>query len=182
MNKILCCIFLFACCLTFAQCVLKKPTTAQQCESAIYSTIGKSRKVLCNRYNMHAVACGLGMPSAVAHEITIYFEINKPLDLDQLLAIVVDCVNEMVLQANANKEFRLFMQDYPFTYKNIFTSVTARNIDGSEIKAPGISSVDSFRGEIYYTIQGSDQTQRYEYPGTFEDLSKKYAPDVSNQK
>lgn len=182
MNKVLLSFCMFVSCLSFTQCAFKKPTTAEQCESAIYSTIAKSRKVLSKRYNMDAVACGLGMPSAVAHKIDISFKINKPLNLEQILPIVIDCVDEIVLQANANKQLRPFMRDYPFTYENVTCSVGVLNSDGSMPKAPHVNGVNCFYGDFSYTVWEKDKLNDYPYPGTFEELNKKYTPYTNNLK
>ncbi len=160
-------------CLIFSQCVFSRSKREVACTRAINTTVINVEKVLCKRYNMQSAGLGLMSMDNIVTAIDLHFYMERPLQKEEAVQIVVDCVEELVKCANANKELRIFMRNYPFTFKNVGVSIMMRNTDGSTIQAPGVSLVSCSMGDISYYIKEGECMEDYAYPETFEKVVNK---------
>ncbi len=160
-------------CLIFSQCVFSRSKREVACTRAINTTVVNAEKVLCKRYNMQPVGLGLMSMDNIVTAIDLNFYMQRPLQREEAIQIAVEAAGEVIRHANANKELRIFMRNYPFTYDNVGIGIRMCNEDGSSIKAPGICSVSCFLGKIWYYVEENGETVKYVYPETPEQFLTK---------
>ena len=69
------------------------------------------------------------------------------MDRDEARAKIVDCVEELLADVNANEEIRPFLRDYPFTTKNVEVAIFTKYPDGKEVFDPYIRIVSVDQGD-----------------------------------
>ena len=59
------------------------------------------------------------MPEGVINNLGILFQVKRKLSIEQAREILVDCVQEFLTEINSNEEIRPYLENFPFTSKNI---------------------------------------------------------------
>lgn len=145
------------------------------CSEGINTAQKKASEILYKRYGIVPAGSGVGASCDVVTSLSLHFYVSRPLSKEQAVRMLADCSQELVNQANASKLLRQFMENYPFTLKNVAISIQIQNEDGSEILAPGISYVaSSNNGSIRYYVEKDGSSHMYNYQDTVQQVIDKY--------
>ena len=98
--------------------------------------------------------------------VNLTFETKKTITLPEVRRIFVEMSEDLIARYNANEAIRPFMDNYPFTLKNVRISLLfgERNTNPTQTIVEGVFSVNGF---IYYTLVppgNSDKTEQFEEP------------------
>lgn len=72
-------------------------------------------------------------------------------NIEQARILFVNCVEEMIHEANSKESMKPFMNSYPFTNENIEIILGFREANGNEIHTPFVSSVLNVNNTVFYS-------------------------------
>lgn len=92
--------------------------------------------------------------------ISIDFLSNQKVDVDEARKIYVDLVEGFARKINADKKIRIYLHDFPFTWKNTLFTLSFQEKNGKKF-ADHLSFIFMAKEKIYYCIY-NEKTQRYD--------------------
>ena len=136
----------------------------------MYGFIEKTGKKLGEKYEMSPIGIGGGggPKEKKIWLMSITFQrYGDPLTEQMARKLIINCVNDFLEIANNDEELKPFLQDYPFTAKNLELSVHNYDHDGYPIADPFIVIVNMCQGEVgYFTVEKNTshpfKTKKYE--------------------
>lgn len=140
----------------------------------------ETMKQLAFRYNLAPSGLGGGSIYAV-RTLGIHFATNKPLPIEELRILIVNCEEIFLKNVNANKAIRPYLMQYPFQPSGIEIDISSR-APNEELKVTRCPvSAFAFHGKIKYMLIRSDAdtskattASQYEYISeTYEDARNK---------
>lgn len=130
------------------------------------------------------IPCGIG--SGMMHQIrmlALAFDYYKEIDIDEARELLIAAGSEFLKTINSNEKIRIFLDQYPFTPKNIEISIFLRNPDGS-LTEPGKLTVASIiNGILKYNIRSLATGQlEIVYKESYEEAIQKVRIKQEDQK
>ena len=112
-------------------------------EQAVKAVLGQTKAILKKRYKLDPVATNVAMPGGVIKLLGLDFQIVGPLKKERIREILIDCAQELLNKVNTNSQIKPYLEQYPFTIKNVEINLfivdsTRREINHPEI---GIASI-----------------------------------------
>ena len=159
-------LFLFILLVFIAVCVWfftnsPDPYMSQE-EKLVNSILGKTAKIIEEKYPLTCVGAGSAMPGRVVKGFRLCFDTKNRLTKDELRHLVIQCTLELLYQININTEIRSALEIYPFTEKDVQIIIYNHDKQGNRSYAPDISNAQLFLGYLKYSSVDPIDTYRYE--------------------
>lgn len=134
----------------------------------------KLAKRLASKHHLSLSGDVTAMPGGVIKEVGLLFHSHRILSIEEAREILVDCVQEFLSEINTNEEIRPFLENYPFTPKNIDIAIFIKDSNGIGVYDPNLNTVSASSGKLYYKTVSKDDTFNYksEYKETFDEAFK----------
>jgi hypothetical protein len=133
----------------------------------LYNFLNHTGKILATKYQMTEIGSGLGGMNKVDLMTLSFDRQGNPLQEHEARKLIIQCV-EIFLQAiNGEDQLRPYLQDYPFTAKNLDVSIF--NSDENQVwhYFPHIAIVANTKGKVCFltkspSAQYGYHTEKYE--------------------
>ena len=95
---------------------------------------------------------------------------ERKLNIDEARPLIVECIEDLLKDINDYKEIRPYLNDYPFTVKNLEFGIMFMKPNGDIIRDGHLADVTSLNGKILYRIRPLN-TNRFKkiYEETYEE-------------
>ena len=100
---------------------------------------------------LRTIGTGGGMMYGI-RKLSMSFQCLQEVDLETARKLVVYCTEEYLGAINSDKEVRPYLDDYPFTEKNVDIRVFFSKPDGHDVPIGKISVVSMINGRVDYEI------------------------------
>jgi hypothetical protein len=121
-------------------------------EQAVNSLMGKIARSFKQKYNMRACGLAVAMPRGVVKELGLDFRIYGPLSRDEIRKVLVRSVQEFLLLVNSDEAVKPYLENYPFTFKNVDISLFLNGFNGNGLDDPHIGIAGISKGKLDYEI------------------------------
>lgn len=130
---------------------------------------GNVGKKLSKKHQMDCVGVGGGMMGSV-YMIGLSFRVYHPLERNEARMLVVDCVEELLKAVNRNEEIRPYLQDYPFTTKNVSIAIYSSYPDGRDVFDPYIRVASIYKSDTieFATKEPNQVPYKNEYRESYQ--------------
>lgn len=88
-------------------------------------------------------------------KLGLAFLCYQDIELTHARELLVDAVDSMVGEINANEKIRPYLFNYPFKASNIEIRIFLRNPDGSDVSPGKLSVIEAIDGILEYRIDNS---------------------------
>ena len=148
-------------------------------EELVNETIGKTAKLIRDKYGLRPCGSGAAMPGGPIQEITLCFDTKSVKTREELRVLLIQTAHEMVKQVVENKEMQQYLKNPPFTIRNVQIIIYNSDKSGKEVFDPGISTAEISQSVLSYHIVDAEDLFSYknEYEETYEEALK-LAPDA----
>ncbi|MDP1880486.1 MAG: hypothetical protein Q8K60_06070 [Parachlamydiaceae bacterium] len=143
-------------------------------EQLVNSILGKTAKIIKEKYNLKPFGAGTAMPGGPIQELTLCFDTKSSYTKDQLRELLINAAQELLEQVNQNKEIQEFINEPPFTIKNIQIIIYNHDRKGRSLKDPDISNAQILQGILNYSTIDPEDSFKYknEYEENYEEALK----------
>ena len=139
-------------------CCSKKPSEPIYCQYADDITHPYIAYVS-KKYQLYCYGQGGGFLQNV-NKIILYFENqNKKLDVEQSRILIVNCVEELLQRINKYERIRPYLQNYPFTNKEIKISIAFYNKTEKRVEQKYIAFIFIKNGKLTYCSYNHETKQ-----------------------
>ncbi len=77
---------------------------------------------------------------------------DSKITLDEARPLLVECIEDLLKEVNNNEKIRPYLNDYPFTAKNLEFGILFLDKSGEFIAEGCLAGVTSLKGKVYYRI------------------------------
>ena len=145
-------------------CIYGGDLSSQHVSPPYVEMAGKIRseiaQMLAKRYNMKIFGISGGMADCV-NMLGLDFQIQGPLPKEQLRRILIESVHELLEAVNSNQQIRPFLKNYPFTEKEIITTLFVIDKNRENVFDPEILVASSYHGRLIFNTK--DKAVKYGY-------------------
>ena len=128
----------------------------QYADEVMYSYSKKMKK----EKDLHAFGMGGELMTNVK-VLTLKYLSDRKTTVDEARLLVVDCVEGLLKDVNNHKGIRPYLNDYPFTAKNLEFGIIFMDDNGDFIEGDKVlGSVSMIKDQIYYR-EGIPKTNRF---------------------
>jgi hypothetical protein len=136
-------------------------------DKPLYEFINRQGKILEVKYHIKQIGDGIGGMDKVWLLGLDFQRYGAPLTEKQARRLIIQCVDDFLMAVNNEEQLRTFLQEYPFTAKNVELAIHNFDQNRYPVTDPFIVTVSMSRGEVgYYTIEKPDslpyKTKKYE--------------------
>jgi hypothetical protein len=122
------------------------------------------------KYNLEVGGVSGNMLGGVMHEVGVMFDRYQVTSKAKARQIIVECVLDFLEKINSCEEIQPYLQDHPFTVKNIDIALFMFNGDGTDVSYPNLDVARTRRDKIIYkTVNPEDRYNYIEEEESFED-------------
>ncbi len=116
-----------------------------------------NRTIVKLRTDNNLRACGIGSGAMdQIRMLAISFYYYNEVDIEEARKLVMVAGTTFLEEINSNEKIHSFLQNYPFTPKNIQIAIFLRNPDGSSPSADKLSVISMTHGVLTYRARHSD--------------------------
>ncbi len=126
---------------------------------AAHKFINSQISLLNSQYNMSCGGIGTSLYDGVK-KLTWYFDIPKKLTKDEGRILIMDCVSQIVKNANHDSELKTFFNNDGFTQKNVSISILVTS-KGSRIYYPEICAFGFCNNELGFHTKDPQKQHGY---------------------
>lgn len=119
-------------------------------EQAVNTVLGQTKAILKKRYKIDPVATNVAMPGGIIKLLGLDFQIVGPLNKERIREILIDCTQELLNKVNTNPQIKPYLEQYPFTIKNIEINLFIVDSTRREINHPEIGIARISEGQLNY--------------------------------
>ena len=143
-------------------------------EQLVNSILGKTAKIIKDKYNLKPCGSGTAMPGGPIQEVTLCFDTKLPYTKNQLRELLIKSAEELLNQVNEDKEIHQFLKDQPFTIRNVEIIIYNNDKNGLEVFDPAISVARISQGNLIYRTTDVNDTFKYkkEFQESYEEALK----------
>ncbi len=131
-------------------------------------------QIFIKKYGLKCVGESTAMPGGILNELGLIFYAYKVLTMQQIRQILVEGVQVFLQKINSNPDIRPYLENYPFTEKNISFSIIIVGPNGENLFNPNISSAWAANGKLWYATKDPNQEFGYdsEYKESYEEAER----------
>ena len=143
-------------------------------EKLVNIILENTEVIIEKRHHIKACGAGVAMPGGVVKELVLAFTTKGQFSKEHLRKLLIDCAQEMVLQAKLNSEIEDFMEKPPFSIKNVQIIIYNHDKEGRGLRDPEISTAQIAKEVLTYrTIDPEDEFQfKNEFKETYDEALK----------
>lgn len=173
MNKTLFCLFIL---ISFICCNLNKPKDSYKLskkEILSDEILKKAAIELMAKTGLQPCGTGAQMLDQIKM-LALSFYYKKPLQIHEARALLIKSVDVLVDAVNADERIRPYLNNYPFTPKNVEIRIFLRRHDSFDVPPGELSAVSAITGIFEYEID-NPQTKLFTtiLSETYEEAKKK---------
>ena len=133
--------------------------------------VANTTKIIKDKYSLKPSGVGVAMPGGPIQEITLCFDTKYPYTKEQLRELLIKSSQELLNQVKDNDEIQEFLNERPFTIKNVEIIIFNHDKDGSVLKDPQISVARISQGQLIYRTNDPEDSFKYknEFEETYEE-------------
>ena len=143
-------------------------------EELVNETIGRTAKLIRDKYDLKPCGSGAAMPGGPIQEMTLCFDTKSVKTREKLRVLLIQTAHEMVKQVVENKEMQQYLKDPPFTIRNSEIIIFNNDKSGKELLDPEIVASRISKGVLSYRTVDPEDTYTYKnwYKETYEEALK----------
>lgn len=152
-------------------------------ERVINSILGKTAKIIKEKYNLRPSGIGVAMPGGPIREVTLCFDTQDVLSKEELRKLLINSAQEMLKQVNENEEVQQFLKTRPFTMNNVEVIIYNHDKTNSDVRDPEISTAHISQGELVYRTTDPENDFRFKnrFKESYEDALKALPANLIDQ-
>ena len=117
-------------------------------------TISTAQKLI-KTQNLHFVGTGGAMMDNI-EMLAVSFEYDQEVTQEQARQLLIVAAEEYLRAINQNEEIRPYLDQYPFTAKNVKICIYFHKPDRSQVNEGKIWAIDAMNAEVIYRIVNSE--------------------------
>ena len=121
-------------------------------ENAANEIIGKVARKLKKETELRPCGSG-GQTSHGVEMLALSFDYYGSIDIKEARELLIIAVCEFVAAVNADEEIRPFLNNFPFTDKNVEIRIFVKNRDGSDVTMGKLRVVSAIDGVLDYDVK-----------------------------
>ncbi|CCB90056.1 hypothetical protein [Simkania negevensis] len=133
--------------------------------------IAQVAKDLSKRYKIRAVGFGGAIHEQV-EELSLSFECCRTMSIDEYRDLLVHCAEDFLDQVNSNEEIRPYLQNYPFSSKNIDLTIYVHSENKKRFDVGQLSCLAIQKEKIVYYYRDSEYTIELLKAEAYEEAKK----------
>ena len=148
-------------------------------EELVNETIGRTAKLIRDKYDLKPCGSGAAMPGGPIQEITLCFDTKSVKTREELRVLLIQTAHEMVKLVVENEEMQQYLKDPPFTIRNVQIIIYNHDQTGRGVFAPGISTAEISHGML--TFRSFDSFENFQLQNEFQETYEealKLAPNA----
>lgn len=144
----------------------------EQLVNAILETTADSVE---RKYDLRSCGMGAAMPEGIIKGLTLCFDTKKINSQEQLRKLLLNSANDLLENVKKNHEIERYLEQTPFTIKNVSIIIYNYDISDVSLKDPNIAVARITDGKlIYRTIDPSDSFKfKNKFEESYEEALKK---------
>lgn len=119
-------------------------------EQLVHSVLGKTAKIIENKYKIQASGSGASMPGGPIQELTLCFDANFQLSKEDLRKILINIAQELLNRVENNLEIQKYLKHPPFKIENIQIIIYNHDKNGRTLYDPLIGTAEISNGFLTY--------------------------------
>lgn len=127
-------------------------------DKIMLSIINKTGKKLEKRYKM--IPCGFGINNGFKF-LEISFHIRRPIPKEELRCMLIDCADEFLKNINTNEEIKPYLENYPFTHKNVGIIFYIYDTSGDDLWHPNITIAEIIKNKLSFKTEDPEDIGGY---------------------
>lgn len=154
-----------------------------QGEELVNSILGKTAKIIKEKYNIKPCGSGAAMPGGPIRGLTLCFDTKHPYTKEQLRELLIKSAQELLKQVNENNQIQKFIKDQPFTIKNTEIIIYNHDKNGRGLRDPEISTARISQGILIFKTIDKDDDFKFKnrFEESYEDALKIVQDQEHNQ-
>lgn len=104
----------------------------------------------------------VSMPNGPIRDVMLGVYTTKKVGISEARKLFVECTVDLINRLNADKQLRVWLIDYPYTYKNIAYTISFNGLKSGTVLPPYITTVRMSRDEIVYEIWDENTKKKVE--------------------
>ncbi len=143
-------------------------------EQLVNSILGKTAKIIKEKYNLKPCGSGAAMPGGPIQEVTLCFDTKLSFTKNELRELLIKSAKELLNQVNEDNEIHQFLKDHPFTIRNVEIIIYNHDKNGRGVFDPAISVARISQGNLFYRTTDVNDTFKYknEFEESYEEALK----------
>lgn len=129
--------------------------------------LNQTSMTLQDRHGIRPSGKGAAMPEGVISELVLAFDTKDTLTKTALRKLLLECAQELVNAVNSNPNIQPFLEESPFTVKNVQIIIYNHDKDGRELYDPEISTAQISEGILTYRT--TDPVDDFKFKHNFEE-------------
>jgi len=130
-------------------------------DKMLYGFINRTGKILEKKYHLRQSATGIGGMDKVWLMCLSFDRYGEPINEQEARKLIINCVDDFLEAVNKDEQLRPFLQDFPFTAKNLELKIFNFNKDQELHYFPSIAIVKDLRGKIGFLTEDPATTCGY---------------------
>jgi hypothetical protein len=132
-------------------------------EVLLHEIIGVHAKSQKKKYNIQAIGSGGSIPDHYVKRFIVHYECNRPMTIEEARHLYVHSVEELLYLINSNEKFRPYMDNYPFTVKNLDLTISYWDVNSRNFDPPSVAMVFFSRGNSILYAFYDNQSDKFTY-------------------
>lgn len=143
-------------------------------EQLVNSILANTAKIIKEKYSIKPCGIGVSMPGGPIQEVTLCFNTKSPYTKKQLRELLIKSANELLNEINKNDQIQQFLNERPFTIRNVQIIIYNHDESGIEVYDPCISGAQVAQGILTFRTVDKSNTFRFkqEFEESYEDALK----------
>ena len=130
-------------------------------DKMLYDFINHEGKILGIKYHMGQSATGIGGMDKVWLMSLSFNRYGDPLTEKEARKLIINCVDDFLEAVNCDERLKPFLENYPFTAKNLELAIFNYDKDHVLHYFPDIAIVTNSRGKVGFLTE--DTSTKYDY-------------------
>ena len=143
-------------------------------EQLVNITLANTARIIKEKYNLIPCGEGAAMPGGPIQKLILCFFTKYPYSKEQITSLLIQTSQELLNQVHENKEIQEFLNERPFTIRNIEIIIYNHDKNGREVYNPEISTARISNARLVYRSVDPEDMFKYknEFYEKYEDAIK----------
>ncbi len=131
-------------------------------QSLLRAQVSKHLKWANEMHGLKLTYQSVSMPNGPIRQAVVSVYTTKKVDIPEVRKLFIHCTRDLIDRLNSDKRLRIWLLNYPVTYKDIGYSISFDGLKSGAVLSPSIATVRMGRGEIVYVVWDADKKDEVE--------------------
>ena len=167
-------LFCLICTVFTVSCNLQNHYLSKE-ERLVNNLLAKTANIVKIKYNLTPSGSSASMPGGPIRKLSLCFNTQYPHTQDQLRELLLKSADELVIQVNRSNEIQEYLNEPPFTIKNVQIIIYNHDEEGQMLYDPQILTAELSNNILTYRTAQSDGTLKLkqQFTETYEEALKR---------